>query len=201
MMCCHITIETAIDEVELKRMMTYIGAVSISAKALLRRETSIREDLKGLLPENEIKDIDNALHSPNHCLDVLGHYLAKQVRTKKLELPTNALIYSCGVLQISKAVGDMERLRNSFIPVIYTLHQRLIMVIWLVLVSMYFLNKYKWYTIPLGSVVAYILLGIDSMSCEIEGKFFFKKKNMKLMLLMFVCNLKLKSLLDMIRMI
>lgn len=109
MMCCHITIETAIDEIELKRMMTYIGAVSICAKALLLRETSVREYLKDLLPENKIEDIDNALHSPNFCLDVLGHYLAKQVLTKKLELPTNALIYSCGVLQISKAVGKMEK--------------------------------------------------------------------------------------------
>lgn len=150
------------------------------AKALLRREASVREYLKDFLPENEIEDIDNALHSPNFCLDVLGHYLAKQVRTKKLELPTNALIYSYGVLQISKAVGDMERLRNSFIPVIYTLHQRLIMMIWLVLLSMHFLNKYAWYTIPLGSVVAYIVLGIDFMSCEIEEPFGYDKNDLNL---------------------
>ena len=72
---------------------------------------------------------------------------------------------------MSASVGALERLRNSFIPVIYTLHQRMIIMIWLVLLTFHFLSKYWWYTIPLGTIVAYILLGIDSMSCEIEEPF------------------------------
>ena len=180
LICCHIHIETISDEEELRRMVAFVAAIPVSAKNLLRGENSVREDLKDLLSTEDMTDIESALNGPNYCIDVLGHYLAKQVRTGKLTDHQLGVINMTGITQFSAAVGAMERLRNSFIPVIYTLHQRMIMMSWLLLLSLHFLNKFWWYTIPLGFLVAYILIGMDSMSCEIEEPFGYDQNDLDL---------------------
>jgi putative membrane protein len=161
-------------------MVAFVAAIPVSAKNLLRGENSVREDLKDLLSTEDMTDIESALNGPNYCIDVLGHYLAKQVRTGKLTDHQLGVINMTCITQFSAAVGAMERLRNSFIPVIYTLHQRMIMMSWLLLLSLHFLNKFWWYTIPLGFLVAYILIGMDSMSCEIEEPFGYDQNDLDL---------------------
>ncbi len=180
LMCCHIRIESAQDEEELRRMVGYIAAIPITAKNLLRGETSVHDDLKNLLPAKELSDLESARHRPNYCIDVLGHYLAKQTRDGKLSDHQLAVMNMNGITKFAADVGAMERLRNSFIPAIYTLHQRFIMIVWLVGLTMHLLNKYWWYTIPLGSLIAYILIGIDSMACEIEEPFGYDRNDLDL---------------------
>lgn len=180
LMSCHIQVETSTDELEMKRMIAFIAAIPISTKSLLRREKSVREELKELLSDLDIQRIDDAIHSPNYCIDVIGHYLAKQTRLGHLSDHQLQVLNQGGILGMSASVGALERLRNSFIPVIYTLHQRMIIMIWLVLLTFHFLSKYWWYTIPLGTIVAYILLGIDSMSCEIEEPFGYDQNDLDL---------------------
>ena len=180
-MCCHITVVTDADEAELRRIIGFISAIPFTTKDLLRKEkNNLHTDLAGLLSDEDLNDIEAAIHSPNYCLDVIGYYLAKQVKAGKLSDHQLAVINSSGILKFSSAIGAMERLRNSFIPVTYALHQRLIVLSWLILLGLHFLDKYNWYTIPLASAVGYILLGIDSMACEIEEPFGREKNDLDL---------------------
>ena len=171
LMCCHITVVTDEDEAELRRIIGFVSAIPYSAKDLLRKERNLQKELSGLLSDEDLIDIEVATHSPYYCLDVIGHYLAKQARAGKLSENQLATINSCGIVEFSSAIGAMERLRNSFIPVTYVLHQRFIVGAWLILLGLHFLDKYNWYTIPLASAVGYIVLGIDSMACGIEEPF------------------------------
>jgi len=180
LMCCHIHIETVEDEEELRRMISFVAAVSITTKNLLRDETDIRQDLVTLLSIKDLTLLESARHRPNYCIDMLGHYLAKQTSMGKLSDHQLAVINMNGITQFAAAVGAMERIRNSFIPAIYTLHQRFIMIVWLILLALYFVNKYWWYTIPLASIMAYIVVGIDSMACEIEEPFGYDQNDLDL---------------------
>lgn len=179
-MCCHIHIETVEDEEELRRMISFVAAISITSKNLLRGETDIREDLVFLLSLEDMTALESARHRPNYCIDMLGHYLAKQTKMGKLSDHQLSVINMSGITQFAAQVGVMECIRNSFIPAVYTLHQRFIMIVWLVLLALYFVNKYWWYTIPLASVMAYIVVGIDSMSCEIEEPFGYDQNDLDL---------------------
>ena len=180
LMCCHITVVTDEDEAELRRIIAFVSAVPFSTKDLLRKEKNLQKELAGLLSDEDLIDIEVATHSPYYCLDVIGHYLAKQAKAGKLSDHQLAVINSCGIVEFSSAIGAMERLRNSFIPVTYALHQRFIVFSWLILLGLHFLDKYNWYTIPLASAVGYIVLGIDSMACEIEEPFGHDKNDLDL---------------------
>ncbi len=68
-------------------------------------------------------------------------------------------------------VGGCERIKNTPIPLAYTLHLRRIILLYVLSLPFGLIHDYKWWTIPVTMIVYYIMAGIEYIGEEIEEPF------------------------------
>lgn len=77
-------------------------------------------------------------------------------------------------------MGTCERLANTPIPLSYVLQLRFFLILWLVIFPLHVVAFYGWWSIILTSLIAYAVLGIESMACEIEEPFGYDQNDLDL---------------------
>lgn len=178
--CFHVKLESQGDKVERRRAVGFVGAFASTLKLTLRRERNPVPELGDVLAFQDILNIEQQQkmgngNMPQFCLDVLTYYLQKCLETDKIGEMTLAAMTSTCLHPLADAMGTTERIRNQPIPLSYTLHLRFFLVLWLMLYPAFLVSVYGWYAILLASLVDYAVLGIESMSCEIENPFGYHK--------------------------
>jgi putative membrane protein len=162
-------------KLERRRAVAFVGAFASTLKLTLRRERNAVPELGDILCFQDILNIEHANVMPQFCLDVLTHYLVTQQREGRMGEYTLRVMTSTCIAPLADAMGTCERIRNTPIPLSYTLHLRFFVVIWLALYPLHLVAAYGWYAIPLASLIDYAVLGIESMACEIENPFGYRK--------------------------
>ena len=77
-------------------------------------------------------------------------------------------------------MGSNERIANTPIPLSYVLMLRFFLILWLILYPLHVMPYYGWWSILLCSMVAFAVLGIESMACEIENPFGYDRNDLDL---------------------
>ena len=173
--CYVIDCKTENEKLDRRRAVAYVGAFASSLKLHLRRERNAVPELAGILCFQDILNIEKSNVMPQFCLDNLTHYLMTQFRNQNLgEYSLGVMTTTC-ISPMVDAMGSCERIRNTPIPLSYTLHLRFFVVIWLALYPLHLVSAYGWYAIPLASLIDYAVLGIEAMACEIENPFGYHK--------------------------
>jgi putative membrane protein len=67
--------------------------------------------------------------------------------------------------------GGMERIKGTPLPIVYVSHLRTVLLLTLILFPYVFGPLWKWTTIPLVAVAAFVWLGIEAASSEVECPF------------------------------
>ena len=183
LVCTHVEIESEEDKNERRRAINFVTAFGAAVKLHLRKERDIRRDIDALGCELSLQDVANiqqASHMPLFCQDILSDYLAKQVKAGKLSDYQLAVINKTTLAVMSDKLGSNERLANTPIPLSYVLQLRFFMVLWLILYPLHVVPYYGWWSILLTCLVAYAVLGIESMACEIENPFGYDRNDLDL---------------------
>ena len=81
---------------------------------------------------------------------------------------------------MSDRLGSNERIANTPIPLSYVLMLRFFLILWLILYPLHVMPYYGWWSILLCSMVAFAVLGIESMACEIENPFGYDRNDLDL---------------------
>mmetsp|Transcript_23277 Transcript_23277/g.48372 ORF Transcript_23277/g.48372 Transcript_23277/m.48372 type:complete len:177 (+) Transcript_23277:415-945(+) len=117
---------------------------------------------------------------PLFCQDMLADYLAKQVKAGKLTDYQMGVFNTTCLAVMSDKLGSCERLNNTPIPLSYVLQLRFFLMLWLLLFPLHVVAFYGWWSLLLTNLVAFAVLGIESMACEIENPFGYDRNDLDL---------------------
>ena len=178
--CFHVKLESQRDKIERRRAVGFVGAFASTLKLTLRRERNPVPELGDVLAFQDILNIEQQQkmgngNTPKFCLGVLSFYPQKCLETDKVGEVTLATMTSTCLAPLADAMGTTERVRNQPIPLSCSLHLRYFLILWLMMYPAFLVSVYGWYAILLASLVDYAVLGIESMSCEIENPFGYHK--------------------------
>ena len=183
LVCSYVDSETEDDWQDRRRAIDFVTAFGAATKLHLRKERDIRRDIVALgcgLSCQDVANIQQASHMPLFCLDIMSDYLSKQVKAGKLSDYQMGVINSSSLAVMSDKLGSCERLANTPIPLSYVLQLRFFMILWLILYPLHVIPYYGWWSILLTCLVAYAVLGIESMACEIENPFGYSRNDLDL---------------------
>ena len=72
---------------------------------------------------------------------------------------------------LEDVVGTCERILRTPIPLSYTRHTSRFMIIWLTLLPFALYDSLRWAVVPVCTLLAFLLLGIEEIGVQIEEPF------------------------------
>jgi len=153
-------------------MTRWTVAFAITTKRHLRFERGLTE-LEGMFPAAELAKISGAKHMPLYCLERLST-LTRIARLDPREHLVTDIIHStmdANLTQFEDELGACERILKTPFPFAYVVHLRTFMCLWLMALPFALVGTTNWLTIPVTLIVAYALLGIETIAVEIENPF------------------------------
>jgi len=157
-----------------------VAAFASTLKLHLRKERNCVPELGTILCFQDVLNIEKSIIMPQFCADTVSHYLQKQVKNNRVSVYQVGAMNSGCMSVLIDCLGALERIRNTPIPLSYTLHLRFIMMFWLISFPLNLVVYYGFFTVPLAFLVDYVILGMESMSCEIDDPFGYDKNDLDL---------------------
>lgn len=116
-----------------QRMLGLIAGYAVSLKRELRDEKDLRE-LKTMLCEKDLAQIQASADMPGHCLHLIHTYLVAACHKKELKLPAPFLpMLMQMTLNLAGYQGQCMRIKVYKMAYSYGSHLRLFMIIWFML--------------------------------------------------------------------
>ncbi|CAE8662318.1 unnamed protein product [Polarella glacialis] len=122
------------------------------------------------LLDAEIQEAEDSEHMPVHILCVLRCCLS-QAHDRKLINDLQLLAMDCNVTSLTDSMGGCERIKKTPFPLSYVSHLRTFIILYLLLLPLMLVDKYRWMTILVDLLVCLALMGVEHMSAEIEQPF------------------------------
>lgn len=109
-------------------------------------------------------------HKPIYLMSRLADFCKNLVDTQKIT-PFELITIENGLKTMGDLVGGCERIKNTPIPLAYTLHLRRIILLYVMTLPLGLVHDYQWWTIPVTLITFYIMAGIEYIGEEIEEPF------------------------------
>jgi putative membrane protein len=160
------------DPILTDRMIRWTIAFAVCTKRHLRFERELTE-LKHILGEQEVEEIQAAVHMPLQCLERLTQYMVQAREDPKESRVTDIVMTAmdANLTDFEDELGACERILKTPFPFAYVVHLRSFMVLWLYALPFALVSTCTWITIPTVTIVAYALMGIETIGVEIENPF------------------------------
>ncbi|KAJ3207276.1 hypothetical protein HK099_000307 [Clydaea vesicula] len=163
---------------EKKAAINLIYAFATSLKHMLRSEDFLDyEDLAPYLahlPEYHPEKLQNASISDSPVpLELTFHistFINKLASAKQIDGPTQTQMVVL-VNNLIACLTNLERIRNSPIPLAYSIHLKQALLLYLVSLPFQIVISSGWYTIPVMLLATFTLLGIEAVGGQIENPF------------------------------
>ena len=173
------------DPINRDGMIRWIISFCIATMQFIRGIPYIEpETVRGILSDEELKELETVSHIPIHAADNIRHHL-KEIfridgdtpvgvafeRTQQmdtLEQQVNGLILQMGAL---------ERIRATPLPLVYVTHLRTFLLLFLLSMPYVWETTFGYATIPIVFVTAFALLGLEGAAQEVEAPFLKNRTN------------------------
>ncbi|KAJ3071077.1 hypothetical protein HDU98_005861 [Podochytrium sp. JEL0797] len=171
-------------EIEKRGAINLILAFAVSTKHYLRDEVGHNyTDLAHLLVHIPKFRPGNPLPPPTNLPLEISLLLTEYVRNAELdkiiENTPKTVMNNC-IMGMLECVTHFERIRNTPIPLAYAIHLKHILVLFLLAIPFQVPQILGWLTIPVMLISSFTLLGIESISNEIEQPFGYDINDLKL---------------------
>lgn len=157
------------DEQQIHQFSRLLIAFAWSLKHQLRR-TDGRKDLRRLVPERYLSQVENSPQPTNRLLLCMGDWLGEQRRAGHI----SDVLYSsidANLNRLSDVLGGCDRIANTPIPFAYTLILHRTVYLFCTLLPFALVNDLHYLT-PLVSVfISYTFLSLESLAEELEEPF------------------------------
>lgn len=162
-------------ENDFSRISGHLSSFAISLVGVLRK-SPIENKLQKFLGPADSKRIATAIHGPDYCLDVVTSYLLEADRRHSLTNPKFMSKYNFmrlidQVKNLSLSGRSCVRIVKVPLPYGYVQHQRIFMVIWLLLFPLSIVESSGWVTILWTVIIAYGIIGIEHWASELTDPF------------------------------
>ncbi|KAJ3041510.1 hypothetical protein HDV00_009306 [Rhizophlyctis rosea] len=157
---------------ERKGAMNLLLAYAVATKHYLRDEPGYRyKDLRHLVAH--LPDLKAKKNIENMPLELSFHIAAYVARCRKADLIDAAMSTSMtnALSGMIDCLSSFERIRNSPIPLAYSIHLKQTLMLYLISLPFQLVSKLYWGTIPVIFLASFTLLGIESIGGEIENPF------------------------------
>lgn len=160
-------------------VVKWVAAFSVATMHFVRGMTKIAPDsLAGILNESEIEEMETQAHMGLHAatqirwhlkaafkIDEMTPYGIAQERIQELYAMEKQLN------QMMDQMGALERIRATPLPLVYVTHLRTFLLCFLFAMPYIWESNLGYATIPIVSLTAFALLGLEGAAQEVESPF------------------------------
>lgn len=147
----------------------HVIAYAVLLKQHLRGERDFAE-LEHILSHAEMAAIGSSEQCALAVVELLSQELVAAQRAGLMDSRTKLRLES-NLSELTAALGSAERILNTRMPFGYIVHMRTFMILWLLALPYGLVEDLGWAAAPVAVVVAYLLLGVERVSLEIEQPF------------------------------
>jgi predicted membrane chloride channel (bestrophin family) len=146
----------------------------------LRAGEDLEKELTGKLLPAELSALLASAHRPNYCMQVMTAVIrAAQLpggqvdhRDSTANVKASAAFrMDENLTQFSDVTGGCERILRTPVPLSYSRHNSRFLIIWLTLLPFTLWDQCHWFTLPVTTLVAFLLLGIKEIGVVVEEPF------------------------------
>ncbi|KAJ3067193.1 hypothetical protein HDU98_009608 [Podochytrium sp. JEL0797] len=170
-------------EIERLGAINLVLAYAVATKHYLRDEVGHNySDLAHLLIHVPKFRPGNPVPAGNIPLEIallLTEYVRNAERDKIIEATPKTVMNGC-IAGMLECLTNFERIRNTPIPLAYAIHLKHILVLFLSAIPFQIPQVLGWLAIPVMAIASFTLLGIESISSEIEQPFGYDINDLKL---------------------
>ena len=170
----------SIDAVGTDDGIAWACAFVAASKAFLRGVSETpREELAGILSDEDRVRMSRATHPPLYCVSMCRRAVRRVFHGESDGVDASVAASRASIrFELNKQLeflalqeGALERLRATKIPEIYVIHLRTFLMLYLTSMPFIFGNRWSWGTIPAVACVSFALLGIEGAATECEIPF------------------------------
>jgi putative membrane protein len=163
--------------------VAWCAAFAVSSKQFLRGIDALpKEELLGVLSEEDVNKLQKAPHQPLFCYAMMRRCASRIYVTyrhsQKSEMREmhETIRDESGRSELSKYLeglitqeGALERLRATKLPQIYVTHLRTFLILYCFSIPFVYALNWGWATIPATAIATFALMGVEgaAMECEI----------------------------------
>jgi putative membrane protein len=185
----------ATEVTDLKRELVYrMIAYVASLRMHLRNEVSQLEELRGLLPDDELKGLTQQRNVPNALLLRMGQRVEDARRFGVLR-NRDVLLLESKLNDITDVQGGCERIRNTPMPYSYTVLIHTIVAVYCFALPFGIVSTTHFLTPIVVVLIAYAFLGLDAVGDEIEEPFGYDYNDLPLNTLSRMIEVNLRQML------
>lgn len=151
---------------------------AIATKCFLRKESPV-EQLKDLLGEDDLAQIEKAERPPQLITFWLSHYLRDQ-RKKGVIAEGQRSEINAQVNKLVEALSGCERIIKTPMPMSYKVYLKRLTLLYCFILPLGLVEQLGWWTPSAIALVSFVLLGIEEIGNEIENPFGYGFNNIKL---------------------
>ncbi|KAI9340549.1 Bestrophin/UPF0187 [Obelidium mucronatum] len=170
-------------EIEKLGTINLILAYAVATKHYLRDEVGHNyTDLAHLLihvPKFRPGNKNPTGNIPLEIALLLTEYVRNAETDKIIEATPKTVMNNC-IAGMLECLTNFERIRNTPIPLAYAIHLKHILVLFLLAIPFQIPQVLGWLSIPVMIIASFTLLGIESISSEIEQPFGYDVNDLRL---------------------
>lgn len=167
-----------------KEMTKWIVTFSFATKESLRLKKKF-DDLKDILNDSEITELQNAPHGPVF----VSNKIAALIQQARLNSSLDGFVF----LELEKqrgllieSLGGCERILKTPMPLVYAIISRRFIMMYLLLLPFSLIDEAGLMAAPIAILVAYPLLSLDRIGIELQNPF--APKNLSHLPLQTICE-------------
>ncbi|KAL4444075.1 hypothetical protein ABPG75_011812 [Micractinium tetrahymenae] len=155
------------EDVHLKELLArWAMAFPFVLMCHLRESADVQKEVTHILTAQEVSTLMAAAHRPNFVLQVMAETIraARPHELARMRMDDNLTFFE-------DAMGSMERILRTPIPLSYTRHTSRFLLVWLILLPFTLWAAYSWFSVLLSGIFAFLMFGIDEIGVQIEEPF------------------------------
>lgn len=155
------------EDVQLKELLArWTMAFPYVLMCHLRENSDVQKEVAHILTAQESAVLCAAAHRPNFVIQMLAEICrtADLVELRRMAMDNNLTFFE-------DAMGSMERILRTPIPLSYTRHTSRFLLVWLILLPFTLWAAYSWFSVLLSGIFAFLMFGIDEIGVQIEEPF------------------------------
>lgn len=169
--CFQVNTESEKDAWERRRAVGFVTAFVLTLKLQLRGQKNAVPDLGNILVHQDILNIQKSDSMPLICLDNVNYYLIDSLKSDKLSLEAMSCMEKSCMSTMVQAMGTLMDIKKLGSPASYSLHLRLIIIVFLLLLPFQLVASYGFYALLFAFIADFVVLGLDSMAADAESPF------------------------------
>ena len=151
-------------------LVRWAVAFAIVAKQHLRDERELSTTLRGIIRTTHAREVQAAKHRPLFVAERITMELAAAQRAGLLD-SVEKMALDANLSAMVRAVTSMERIVRTRMPFAYIVHLRSFLVLWLLALPFTMVVYLNWGGVLACTLIAYSLLGLETIGVEVEQPF------------------------------